>query len=100
MPKGYAVFNLKINDQAAFDAYAEKAIPKIIASGGNPIIVNDEPEVVEGTWRPRTVVVQFASVEAAQAWYNSADYQAVAGERQAASDSNVVIVPGFEMPTG
>jgi len=100
MPKGYAVFNVKINDQAAYDAYAAKAIPTIIASGGNPIIVDDDPEVVEGTWRPRTVVVEFESPEAAKAWYHSADYQAVAGERHAATDSSAVIVPGFEMPTG
>ncbi|HEU5301781.1 MAG TPA: DUF1330 domain-containing protein [Acidimicrobiia bacterium] len=100
MPKGYAMFNVKINDQAAYDAYAEKAIPTIIASGGNPIIVDDAPAIVEGAWRPRTVVVEFASPDDARAWYDSPDYQAVAGDRQAATDSSAVIVPGFEMPTG
>ena len=100
MPKGYVLFNVKINDQAAYDAYAAKAVPTIMASGGNPIIVDDEPEVIEGTWKPRTVVVEFDSVDAAKNWYHSPEYQAIAGERHAATDSSAVIAPGFEMPTG
>ncbi len=65
-----------------------------------PIIVDDGPEVVEGTWKPRTVVVEFDSAKAAQSWYRSVDYQAVISEHLAATDSSAAIVPGFEMPTG
>jgi uncharacterized protein (DUF1330 family) len=42
--------------------------------------------------------VEFESVEAARSWYNSAEYQAVAGLRHAAAESNAVIIGGFEMP--
>jgi hypothetical protein len=44
------------------------------------------------------IVLEFASVEAARAWYESPGYQAAIPLRQAAADANVVIVSGFEMP--
>ena len=54
----------------------------------------------EGHWGrgPATGVMEFDAVEAARAWYNAGAYQSVIGERDAAADSNAVIVSGFEMP--
>lgn len=98
MAKGYVIFTEVINDQAAYDAYVEKALPTIIESGGKPLVIQDDPEVIEGQWHgPRTVILEFESVEAARSWYNSADYQAVVGERHAAAEANAVIVGEFEM---
>ncbi len=100
MAKGYFIFTEDIKDQAAMGAYAGKAIPTIIQSGGKPIVVDSNAEVIEGKWHgQQTVILEFESVDAAKAWYNSDDYQAVIGERHAASDSNAVIVSGFEMPS-
>ncbi|MDT0635707.1 DUF1330 domain-containing protein [Spectribacter hydrogenoxidans] len=99
MAKGYVIFTEVINDQAAYDAYVEKALPTIIESGGKPLVIQDDPEVIEGQWHgPRTVILEFESVEAARSWYNSAGYQAVVGERHAAAEANAVIVGEFEMP--
>lgn len=99
MTKGYVIFTEVINDQAAYDAYVEKALPTIIESGGKPLVIQDDPEVIEGQWHgPRTVVLEFESVEAARRWYNSDGYQAVVGERHAAAEANAVIVGEFEMP--
>lgn len=39
-------------------------------------------------------------MEAARAWYESAEYAAAKPLRQAAADSNVVIDAGFEPPAG
>ena len=56
--------------------------------------------MIEGKWHgTRTVIIEFDSVEAAKAWYNSDEYQAVVGLRHAAAESNAVIVAGFEMPS-
>jgi len=46
------------------------------------------------------VVVEFDSVEAARARYESDAHQAARPVRQAASTCNVVIVSGFELPKG
>ncbi len=42
----------------------------------------------------QTIVVRFESVEAAKAWYWSDAYQAATRLRQAAAESNVIIVSG------
>lgn len=99
MPKGYVVVVENINDQAKYDGYVTKAFPTILSKGGSPIVVHDDPEVLEGEWPwRRTIVLEFESVEKAREWYNSPEYQAVVGERHAAADANVAIVGGFEMP--
>jgi uncharacterized protein (DUF1330 family) len=101
MPKGYVIFVETVHDQAGYDGYVQKALPTIVQSGGTPIVAQDEPEVIEGEWKlPRTVILEFDSVDAARKWYTSPEYQAAIGERQSAADANAVIVSGFEMPTG
>ena len=99
MAKGYFIFTEDIHDQDGINAYAGKAVPTVLQSGGRPIVVEDNAEVIEGKWHgSRTIILEFDSVDAAKAWYNSDAYQAVVGERHAAADSNAVIVGGFEMP--
>lgn len=42
------------------------------------LVLEERSEVIEGDAPfPRTVIIKFASREAAIAWYNSAEYQAV-----------------------
>ena len=99
MPKGYVIFTEAIRDQTRYDGYVQKAVPTIIQQGGRPIVVHDNPEVIEGQWHgSRTVVLEFDSVEAARDWYTSSGYQAVIGERLASAEANAAIVSGFEMP--
>jgi uncharacterized protein (DUF1330 family) len=49
--------------------------------------------------RDQTVVLEFESVDAARACYESEAYQRAAKLRQAAADCNAVIPSGFEMPS-
>ena len=47
------------------------------------LAVGTAPEVVEGTWHgDQTVVLEFESVDAARAWYESEAYQKAAKLRQ------------------
>jgi uncharacterized protein (DUF1330 family) len=65
------------------------------------LAVDQEPDVLEGEWHgDQTVVLEFESVDAARDWYTSAAYQAALPLRQAAADTNVVILSGFEPPAG
>jgi len=99
MPKGYAIFTEVIHDQAGYDGYAQKALPTDIQKGGRAIVVDDNPEAIEGQWHgSRVVILEFDSVEAARNWYKSPEYQAVIGERHASTEANAVIVSGVEMP--
>ena len=99
MTKGYVIFAMTIHDQAGFEAYLQKALPTLIQSGGRPIIVDDHPEVIEGSWHgTRTAVLEFESVDAARTWYKSPGYQAIVGERHKAAETNAVIVGGLVIP--
>ncbi len=99
MAKGYFMITEDIKDEDGMNAYSGKAIPTIFQSGGKPIIVARNAEVLEGKWHgTQTVVLEFDSVDAARAWYNSDAYQAVIGKRHAAADSNAVIVTSGVRP--
>lgn len=101
MPKGYVIFTELIRDPDGMDVYGQKAIPTMMQSGGSVLVVDDQPETLEGEWHgSRTVILEFESVDAARAWYESPEYQTAIPLRRAAADANVVIVSGFDPPSG
>lgn len=96
MPKGYLIFTEAIHDKEAMDTYSQAAIPTIMGAGASVLVASQDGEALEGEWHGnQTVVLEFESVEAARAWYQSDEYQAAIPLRQAAADCNVVILPGF-----
>src|SRR4051812_48486092 len=73
MPKGYVILTEAIKDQAGMAAYGRAAGPAIVQAGASVLAVDSQPEVLEGEWHgDQTVVLEFESVEAARAWYESA----------------------------
>jgi uncharacterized protein (DUF1330 family) len=61
-------------DHAAVRRYAEIAGPSIERFGGHFLVSNTEPVVVEGETPLRHVsMVEFLSMDAAMAWYDSPD---------------------------
>lgn len=96
--KGYVILTEDIHDGAGMDEYGRASTASLLEHGGKVLVVDEDVEVLEGTWHgTRTVVVEFASVDAAREWYRSPSYQAALPLRQAAADCNVVIAAGFAM---
>jgi uncharacterized protein (DUF1330 family) len=101
LPKGYVIFTEFINDVEAMAGYKEASGPTMAAHGAKLLVVDPEPEVVEGEWpATMTVLLEFESVEAAKAWYYSDEYQAAAMIRQAGADTNAVILAGRDPQGG
>ncbi len=96
MPKGYWIVHVTVTDAAAYDAYrAANAAP--LARFGGKFLVRGTPQTVtEGTLRPRTVVIEFPSLQAAKDCYNSEDYQAAIALRLSASKADFSIIEGWE----
>ena len=94
MAKGYVILTEEIKDPEGMKAYGKAAGA---AMGGVKVLAVDaKPQVLEGNWHGhQTVVLEFESVEAAQAWYDSDAYSAARELRQAAADTNAVILSGF-----
>ena len=96
----YIIFTEDVTNPEALQAYAAKAVPTVLQYGGVPRIASGASEVLEGEWHGhQTVMIEFESVEAAKAWYDSPEYQAVIGERHAAANSNAVIFEQFTLPS-
>ena len=94
MPKGYVVLTEAIKDPEGMKAYGQGAGAAM--GGVNILAVDAAPNVVEGTWHGnQTVLLEFESVDAARAWYESEAYQKAVKLRQAAADCNVVILSGI-----
>jgi uncharacterized protein (DUF1330 family) len=96
MSKGYVIFTEDITDPSGMQAYFGAAAPSIGASGASVLVVDASPHVLEGEWHgDQTVILEFESVDAARAWYESAAYADAKPLRQAAAHTNAVIVSGF-----
>ena len=100
MAKGYIIFTEQVTDPDGIARYATAAGPSVIAAGGTAIIAGSPQRIVEGTWHgDTTVVLEFESIEAARAWYEGDEYQAVIGQRHRAASSNVAMFGGFSPST-
>ena len=93
--KAYVIAAETVNDQAMFDIYRKEVVGTIAPFGGQFIVRGGTLTVLEGEWRhPRLVIIEFPTRDAAERWYNSAEYQEVISLRQNSSVGNVIIVDG------
>ena len=91
----YVIFDIHVDDPDAYAPYREPAGKTVEAHGGRYLARGGANEVLEGDWDvDRLVVLEFPSMEQAQAWYRSAEYQEVAPIRQAASHGRGVLLDG------
>lgn len=94
MPKGYWIVHVDVTDDEIYPKYLaqdalafEKYDAKFHVRGGKCV-------GPEGPVRSRHVVIEFESFERAMECYNSPEYQEAVKLRQAASESDFVIVEG------
>jgi uncharacterized protein (DUF1330 family) len=94
--KGYWIAHVTVSDPEQYKLYAEGAVSafqkhkaRILARGGRHA-------QLEGLGRPRNVVIEFPSFEAAIACYNSPEYQEAKNKRKDAGLADIVIVEGVE----
>jgi len=90
----YWIAHVTVTDDEAYAEYAKRAGPAISAHGGRFLARGGRCVGLEGKLRPRNVVVEFPSVEAAEACYRSPAYQEALGFAVGASDRDLMIVEG------
>jgi len=93
----YFVLHNVVTDPALMEEYVPKAVETLKTFGAEILVVSDETRVLEGTLDyPRTVILKFASREAAMAWYESPEYQKALPLRLNASQGFAVMVDGLD----
>lgn len=95
-PKGYILAEIAVTNPEPYQAYIAGAGPLVAKHGGKYLVRGGRREIREGEAAAgRLVILEFASFEAAQAFYDSPEYQAILPMRQANATSRVVIVEGY-----
>jgi uncharacterized protein (DUF1330 family) len=91
----YVVAQSKIENPGLLDQYVAKVVPTIESHQGRVLAFDEKPEVVEGTIEPpRTVVLEFPSMAAFHAWYDSPEYQEILPLRLKSTRGTLVVAKG------
>jgi len=102
MPKGYWIAHVAATQDDAFTsdaykAYVEGAAPAFKEHGGTFLARGGSFEQMEGNdLGPRHVVIEFASLDAAKACYNSDVYQSAIKHRTSVSAAHIILMEGYE----
>lgn len=92
----YMIARVKVTDSARYQKYVEATPPTIAKFGGRFIARGGQTVALEGAEETRRVVIlEFPSLERAQQWYASADYQAAKKLRAGAAEGDFLIVEGL-----
>ena len=93
---GYLVALVDVTNKEGYKLYTDKTPSLIHKFGGKFVLRGPQIDVKEGGEWPssRLVMLQFESVEAANKFYHSEEYQSIIPLRQAASIGKIAIVEG------
>ena len=81
-----------VTDAEAYAKYAKLAVPAVELHGGRFIARGGRVVQIEGDGTDRNTVIRFETVEAAEACYHSAEYQAAPEFARDASERTLTIV--------
>lgn len=98
MPKAYWIGHVTVDDPAAYQAYREANAVAFAKYGARFLVRGGAQTVVEGDLRPRAVVIEFPSLQAAEDCYRSPEYQAALALREPVSTADIAIVVGVDPP--
>ena len=95
--KAFVIVQILINDRDGYRQYETAGHQEIFDKFSAKVVgIDEKVEIVEGSWPfTRTVLIEFPNRALARAWYESDEYQAIAGLRHDSTTSNLVIVSGL-----
>jgi uncharacterized protein (DUF1330 family) len=96
MAKGYWIAHVEVRDPEGYKEYVAASAIAFQKYGAKPLARGGRYEQVEGRERARNVVIEFASLQAAQDCYHSPEYQAARAIRQKYAEADIVLVEGGE----
>jgi uncharacterized protein (DUF1330 family) len=94
----YLIANYKITNPEAYEAYVPAVMPTLQAHGVEVLVADYDSEALEGAPSNVSVILRFASKEAAHAWYNSPEYQAIIHHRTDNTEGFVLFADQFTPP--
>lgn len=98
MAKGYWMGHVDIDDPETYRKYQAANAEPFKRYGGRFLVRAGTSETMEGGTRPRHVVIEFPTYEAALECYRSDAYQRAKSIRDPISKLDLVIVEGYDGP--
>jgi uncharacterized protein (DUF1330 family) len=91
----YVVVNIQVDDPVGYEGYKKAVEASIEQYGGRYLVRGGRFWRLEGDWEPsRLVILEFADVERAKAWWSSAEYAGPKAIRHATARSDLLVVEG------
>ncbi len=91
----YVIVEADVSDPDQYEKYKAAALAAVTAHGGRYIARGGEVRVFEGSPpTARVVLLEFADLDAAEAWYRSDDYRAARAIREHAATLRMLAVAG------
>jgi uncharacterized protein (DUF1330 family) len=98
MAKGYWIAHVDVSDPEAYQAYVRANGVAFAKFGGRFLVRGGTYRAAEGVARARQVVIEFKDYATALACFDSEEYQQAKELRTKASQSELVIVEGYDGP--
>ena len=87
---------IEITNADKYETYKPQSAALLAKAGGHYLVRGGNPQSLEGTApASRVVVIEFDSVAAANAFYRSPAYQAIAPIRQTSTRSRLFVAEGM-----
>jgi uncharacterized protein (DUF1330 family) len=91
----YVVVSVDIRDPVRYEDYKTIVPGSLAPYGGRFLVRGGQVHVREGHWnRDRFVILEFPTLERAQAWYDSPEYAKAKALRHATSTADLFMVEG------
>jgi uncharacterized protein (DUF1330 family) len=94
--KGYWIAHVDVTDPEGYKPYIAANKAAFGKFGARYLVLNGRCEMTEGRQRPRTVVLEFPSYDAALACYRSTDYQRALTLREGKAEIDLVVIEGVD----
>jgi uncharacterized protein (DUF1330 family) len=95
MAKGYLIAHIRVQDADKFETFKAMSGPAIADFGGTVLVRNPSSDHREGELRGLTIVIEFESLDAARAFYESDEYTAARLVREEAADTDLLLTEGI-----
>jgi uncharacterized protein (DUF1330 family) len=91
----YFIARINIHDKEEYKKYLSGSAHVFSRFNGRYLAVADHPEVLEGEFTGRIVLIEFPCREDLLRWYRSPEYQELLKHRLAAAQCNTLLVEGI-----
>lgn len=95
MPKGYLIAHIRVHDKDAFEEFKQLSGAAIKAHNGRVLVRNPAPDHREGGGQGLAILIEFDSLDAARAFYESDAYKVARVVREKISDTDLILVEGL-----